>query len=46
MKYKYMLEEHDYSQIDKLNKLNDVNTFWDNVRKLIFRVTSDYSIKR
>ena len=36
----------DYNKIEKLMKLNDVDTFWDDVRKLTKRVTSDFSLKR
>lgn len=34
MTYKYAFEKRDISRIDKLNKLTDTNTFWDDVRKL------------
>lgn len=44
MTYKYALEKHDISRIDKLNKLTNSNTFWDDVRKLCRGVTSDHAI--
>ena len=40
------MERHDYSRIEKLNKLNNLDTFWDDVRKLTRNITSDHSIKR
>ena len=46
MTYKYALEKHDISRIDKLNKLTNPNTFWDDVRKLCRGVTSDHAIGR
>lgn len=44
--YSYAIYKGDYSKIEKLIKLNDVNTFWDDVRKLTKRVTNDRSIRR
>ncbi len=46
MEYNYAMEKHDYSRIDKLNKLTNLETFWDDVRKLTKNITSDHSIKR
>lgn len=46
MTYKYALEKHDISRIDKLNKLTNPNTFWDDVRKLCRGVASDHAIGR
>ena len=46
MTYKYILEKHDISRIDKLNKLTDTNTFWEDVRKLCRGVASDHAIGR
>lgn len=47
MTYKYnTLENRDCSKIDKLNKLTNKETFWDDVRKLTRNVTSDHSIHR
>lgn len=40
------LEYHDYGRIEKLKKLNNLGTFWNDVRKLVRRITSDHSIKR
>lgn len=40
------LENRDCSKIDKLNKLTNKETFWDDVRKLTRSVTSDHSIHR
>ncbi len=40
------LEYHDYGRIEKLKKLNNLDTFWDDVRKLVRGITSDHSIKR
>lgn len=35
----------EYNKIEKLLKLNDPETFWDDVRKLTRRVTSGRSIR-
>ena len=40
------LEYYDYGRIEKLKKLNNLGTFWNDVRKLVRRITSDHSIKR
>lgn len=34
------------SRIDKLNTLTNVNTFYDDVRKITRNVKSDHAIKR
>lgn len=44
MTYKYAFEKRDISRIDKLNKLTNTNTFWEDVRKLCRGVTSDHAI--
>ena len=31
---------------EKLNKLTDLNTFWDDVRKMTAKVTSDSAIRK
>jgi len=46
MDYSWAMEKHDFSKIDKLNNLNNLSTFWDDVRKLTKNVSSDHSIKR
>lgn len=46
MTYDRAIEKRDYSKIDKLNKLTNKETFWDDVRKLTKNVTSDHSIRR
>jgi hypothetical protein len=46
MEYRYAFTKWDYSKIDKLNALNNKNTFWDDVRKLTKKVQSDYTIGR
>ena len=40
------IEAHDFGRIDKLNKLTDVDTFWDDVRKMTRNITSDHSLGR
>lgn len=40
------MEKSDFKKIEKLSKLNNINTFWDDVRKLTKNITSDHSIKR
>lgn len=42
----FAVYKSDYNKIEKLMKLNDVDTFWADVRKLTKRVTSDFSLKR
>ena len=42
----YAMEYHDLNRIEKLNQLECVETFWDDVRKLCKNVHSDHSIKR
>jgi hypothetical protein len=44
MTYKFAWEKRDYAKIDKLNALTNLETFWDDVRKLTRNVTSDHSI--
>ena len=44
MKYDYILEKMDIKRIDRLNKLKNLDTFWDDVRKLTKRVSSDHSL--
>lgn len=40
------IEYHDISRIKKLNTLNNINTFWNDVRKFTRYITSDHSIHR
>ena len=44
--YDYAMEVRDYSRIKKLNALTNPETFWDDVRKLTKKITSDHSIHR
>ncbi len=46
MTYKSAIENRDYSKIEKLNKLENKDTFWDDVRKLTRNVKSDHSVGR
>ena len=46
MNYLSAIEKRDYSKIDKLNRLTNKETFWDDVRKLTKYVTSDHAIHR
>jgi len=46
MDYSYAIERHDVMRISKLNELGNPKTFWDDVRKLTSRVTSDHAIGR
>ena len=41
----YVSERNDIKKIEKLNKLNNIKTFYDDVRKLTKNVSSDHSIK-
>lgn len=40
------IEIRDYAKIDKLLRLNNIKTFYNDVRKLVKNVKSDHSIKR
>ena len=42
----YVMEKADYAKIKKLRTLNNVETFWKDVRKFTARVYSDHSIGR
>lgn len=46
MSTNYAIEVHDISRIRKLNELTNADTFWDDVRKLTKRITSDHSMHR
>ena len=46
MNHNRAIEGRDFARIDKLNKLNNPATFWDDVRKLTRNVTSDHTIHR
>lgn len=43
--YDFTMEYNDIARIDKLCNLKDSSTFWDDVRKLTRRITSDHAIK-
>lgn len=45
MTYKFDFEKRDCARIDKLNKLTNAETFYDDVRKLVKNVKSDHGIK-
>lgn len=42
----YAIEKSDINKIEKLNKLDNIETFFDDVRKLTKNVTSCHSIGR
>ena len=44
--YDYVWENRDITKIEKLNKLTNIDTFWDDVRKLTRNIKSDHSINR
>jgi len=46
MKYICAMEKRDYARIDKLDKLNDIETYNEDVRKLTSKVTNDHTIHR
>lgn len=46
MTYGYAFEVNDIKRIDKLNKLTNPDTFYDDVRKLCKNVKSDHAINR
>lgn len=39
-----IFEYHDITRVKKLMSLTNIDTFWDDVRKLTRRVTSDHAI--
>jgi hypothetical protein len=45
MKYSLAIEKLDLRRIDKLNQLHNLETFWDDVRKLTKRISSDHSLR-
>lgn len=45
MDYKYAWTRQEMRRIDKLNQLTNINTFWDDVRRLTKNVNSDHTIK-
>jgi HEPN domain-containing protein len=44
--YDYVMDRTDYKRIEKLIKITNKETFWDEVRKLTKNVTSDKYIRR
>lgn len=42
----YVMEKADYAKIQKLRKLKNINTYWDDVRRLTSSVRSDHSLSR
>lgn len=46
MNYNCAIEKHDYSRIDKLNKLTNKFAFWDDVKKITRNIKSDHAIGR
>ena len=44
--YKCIWEKNDIRRVEKLLELTDPGTFWDDVRKLTSKITSDHSIHR
>lgn len=44
MDYRAAFEVADLKRIEKLNKLTDTRTYWDDVRKMCKRVQSDHAI--
>lgn len=46
MMSEYVMEKQDYNKIKKLEGLHNVDTFWDDVRRLTKNVTSDHSLSR
>ena len=44
--YGTIFEKRDIKRIDKLNTIQNLDGFWDNVRKFTKNVSSDYSLSR
>lgn len=40
------IEQRDFPKIEKLNQLNNPETFWDDVRNFTKSITSDHSLGR
>lgn len=45
MDYRYAWTRQEMKRIDKLNQLTNIDTFWNDVRKLTKNVNSDHTIK-
>ena len=45
-KYEWAMEKQDYGRIEKLERLTNTDTFWDDVRNLTRNIKSDHAIKR
>lgn len=45
MDYYYAFNKRETNIVDKLNNLNNVKTFWDDVRRLTLRIYSDRSLR-
>ena len=46
MDYNMAIESRDFQRIDKLDELENPDTFWEDVRSLTKNVKSDHAIKR
>lgn len=44
--YGNILEKRDIKRIDKLNTIQNLDEFWDNVRRFTKNITSDASLRR
>lgn len=42
----YIMEKADYSRVKKLNQLHNINTFWNDVKKITRACKSDHSLRR
>ena len=42
----YIMENADYARVKKLNTLHNLNSFWDDVRRITRNVRSDHSLGR
>lgn len=42
----YIMENADYARVKKLNALHNLNSFWDDVRRITRNVRSDHSLGR
>ena len=42
----YVMEVRDYSKIEKLRSLHNIDTFWEDVKRLTKNVRSDHSLRR
>ena len=46
MTYNNAVEQRDFKRIYRLNQLTNKQTFWEDIRKITGRITSDHALGR